>query len=273
MRLALGRLLLAGVCCLTAASDVLACVCGGRTSEAPSAAELRRKLRNELSNSLAVFVGEPIAGNSLTVRMRVESVWKGDVGPEVVMSTGAEATPDGLIRSSSCDVRFAFGHVYLIFGDGKTLETMKAHHCSFTGLARDNPWLKLLDGLVERRPPSGSLPPRRLVAVVGSVRNPGVVEWREGLTVADAVTLAGGSVPPLRPEFAQYRLTSVVVRWRRAVREVHPALPTTPLLPDDELFVAGEMIAGDPDGAPAAGAHAQERSSPANRSLRREAAR
>ena len=62
------------------------------------------RLARDLKGAFAVFVGEPIAGNSLTVRLRVRHVWKGELGAEVVMSTGAKATADGLIRSSSCDV-------------------------------------------------------------------------------------------------------------------------------------------------------------------------
>ncbi|GMV23201.1 MAG: hypothetical protein AMXMBFR57_31500 [Acidimicrobiia bacterium] len=68
----------------------------------------------------------------------------------------------------------------------------------------------MLDDISRRRPPSPSVMAARLVAVVGSVRSPGLVEWREGLIVADAISLAGGVIPPPRPEFA--RLTSSIVR-------------------------------------------------------------
>lgn len=173
------------------------------------------------------------------MRLRVQHVWKGELGAEVVMSTGAEATPDGLIRSSSCDVSFAFGQAYLIFGHGKTLETMKAHSCSFTGPVNIL-ILDLLDALVPRRPPSPSVAAKKFVAVVGNVRTPGLVSWREGLTVADAVQLAGGAVPPIRAEFDQLGLVSSVVRWQ-FTRERYPALAAVALLPDDEVFVAGDM--------------------------------
>ena len=242
MKVALSRVILAGACWIAAPSDVFACVCVG-SSEAPSAAQLTRELKNDLDDALAVFVGEPIARNSLTLRLRVQSVWKGELGTEVVMSTGAEATPDGLIRSSSCDFNFDFGQTYLIFGHGKTPETMKARACSFTGRIRTTELMDLLDGLAQRRPPSEVVAAKRLVAVVGSVRSPGLVEWSEGMTVAQAVTLAGGAVPPSRAEFADLRLASKIVRRRStAPPEQHPAFPTAPLLPDDELFVAGDML-------------------------------
>jgi hypothetical protein len=202
---------------------------------------LTRGLKNDLDKALAVFVGEPIARNSLTLRLRVQSVWKGALGTEVVMSTGAEAAPDGLIHSSSCDFTFSLGETYLVFGHGKTPETMKAYACTFTGMP-DTQLLDLLDGLVPRRPPSALVTARRLVAVVGSVRSPGLFEWTEGMTVAQAVALAGGAVPPVSIEFAELRLPSKIVRWRKVHREDHPALPTAPLLPDDELFVAGDML-------------------------------
>jgi hypothetical protein len=187
----------------------------------------------------AVVIGEPIAKNALTVRLRVQSVWKGELGSEVVMSTGAEATSDGHIRASTCDVNFDIGRVYLVFGNGKTPATMKAHACSFTG-PPDIQLVKLLDGLVQRRQPSMAVVVKPTVVVVGSVRNPGLVEWREGLTVEEAVKLAGGAVPPVRPDFAELGLTSQIIRWR-ATREVYPAAPKAVLLRDDELGVAGDM--------------------------------
>jgi hypothetical protein len=220
------------------APDAFACVCTG-DPEQPSVSELSRRLKRDLKGALAVFVGEPIARNSLTVRLRVQHVWKGELGGEVVMSTGAEATPDGLIRSSSCDVSLVFGQAYLIFGHGKTLETMKAHSCSFAG-AVNIPILNLLDALVPRRAPSPSVAAKMFVAVIGSVRTPGLVSWREGLTVAEAVQLAGGAIPPIRAEFEQLGLVSSVVRWQFA-RQRYPADPGLALLADDEVFIAGDM--------------------------------
>jgi hypothetical protein len=233
---ALRVLFTVAVTSILVAPDAFACVCAG-DPEQPSVSELSRRLKNDLNDALAVFIGEPVAKNSLTIRLRVQHAWKGELGTEVVMSTGAEATPDGLIQSSSCDVSFAFGQVYLVFGHGKTPETMKARSCSFTGPVNIL-ILGLLDELVPRRPPSPLVAAKRFVAVVGSVRSPGLVNWREGLTVAEAVQLAGGAVPPIRAEFEQ--LASGVVRWQ-FVRERYPALPTFTLLPDDEVFVAGDM--------------------------------
>lgn len=243
MTLALGRIFFTAVCCSLLAPDAFACVCTGHP-EPPSAAELRQRLDKDLNGALAVFIGEPIAKNSLAVRLRVQTVWKGDLGSEVVMSTGAEANSDGTVVSSSCDFSFVVGRVYLIVGHGPTNETMRARDCSFTGSV-DTRLIDLLDGLVQRRLPSKAVAAKLFVAVVGSVRNPGLIEWRDGLTVAESVKLAGGAVPPVRPEFAELRLTSKVVRTR-TTREAYPATPTTALLPDDEVFVAGDMTGRRP---------------------------
>jgi protein involved in polysaccharide export with SLBB domain len=78
----------------------------------------------------------------------------------------------------------------------------------------------------------------QVVAVVGSVRSPGLVAWREGLTVADAIQLAGGAIPPVRQEFVG--LASKVRRVRQVIED-YEALLTTVLLPNDQLFVAGPM--------------------------------
>ena len=104
-------------------------VCVGQP-EPPTTTQVRRELKEGLGKALAVFVGEPVSMNSFTLRIRVLSVWKGDLGPEVVMPTGAEAAPGGVIRTSSCDFSFALGKTFLIVGHRKTLDTMKAHRCS-----------------------------------------------------------------------------------------------------------------------------------------------
>lgn len=157
------------------------------------------------------------------------------------MSTGAEATADGLIRSTSCDPSFAFGRAYLVFANGTSHETMRAHGCSFTGQLGDGGLLTLLDGIVSRRQPSPDVVARDFVAVVGSVRTPGLVGWRPGMTVADALELAGGAIAPVRREFAELKLTSSISRNRIGDSNSFPALPSTPLRPDDSLFVAGDL--------------------------------
>jgi hypothetical protein len=110
------------------------------------------------------------------------------------------------------------------------------------GVAGNSEVMALLDRVAPRRAPSAAILARPTVAVIGTVRNPGLVPWHEGLTVAQALALAGGAVPPMRPEFAQYNLTSKVVRRRSgAPLEAYPAILTATLQHDDQLFVAGDI--------------------------------
>jgi hypothetical protein len=218
-------------------ADASACTCVS-SSTAPSRSELTRQVLQELSEALAVFVGEPIASNQLALRFRVRSVWKGEVGPELVMSSGAEVTMDGLISSSSCNFSFRAGETYVVFASGTTPTRMRARSCTFTSQIEHSQILGVLDDIASRRTPSPSVAAAQVVAVVGSVRSPGLVAWREGLTVADAIQLAGGAIPPIRQEFVG--LVSKVRRVRHVIED-YEAFLTTRLLPDDQLFVAGPM--------------------------------
>jgi hypothetical protein len=233
------RILFLCVCWMLMPSDADACTCSS-SFPGPSPAELTRQAKNELKEAFAVFVGQPIAMNTLMVRLRVESVWKGELGSQIVMPTGAEVTPDGSIRSSTCDMSFSTDHVYLVFAYGKTLETMKAHACGFTAPLQFTKLPDVLDRIVKRHEPPSVMSARDLVFVVGDIARPGLVAWREGLTVADAVALAGGRVPARHPEFAHLNGSSRVIRWRKA-REEFPALAPTVLLPDDQLSIVSEV--------------------------------
>jgi len=95
------RLFFVALCWIALPQKAFACVCVGQP-EPPTTTQVRRELKEGLGKALAVFVGEPVSMNSFTLRIRVLSVWKGDLGPEVVMPTGAEAAPGGVIRTSSC---------------------------------------------------------------------------------------------------------------------------------------------------------------------------
>ena len=225
--------------CLALPAAAEACICVG-TGEPPTAEKLTRELRRDLDEALAVFVGEPVSANSLVVRFRVETIWKGELGREVVMATGSEATDDGLLKSSSCDMSFSLGVKYLVFGRGRTFETMQAVACSFTGPVQSE-ILVLLDGVTPRLR-SSEARPISFVAVVGSVRHPGLVVWKEAMTVADALAQAGGAIPPRRAELA--RLASSIHRARRgSVAEREPLSLESRLNPADEVFVAGDLPA------------------------------
>jgi len=217
------------------------CSCVG-TPDPPGALQLTRELETEVHKAFAVFIGEPIARNALTIRFRVNAVWKGDLGTEVVMSTGSKAMEDGTIMSSSCDASFLLAKVYLVFAYGENLETMAARQCSFTSELRDGGILTLLDGIAPRRHASADIAPRAFVAVVGNVRKPGLVDWQPGMTVADALQLAGGVAPRIRKELAYLVPMSLVMRTRIGASDRFPASATTALQPDDQLAVASDLV-------------------------------
>ena len=69
-------------------TPVVACVCVG-TPDIPTAEQRIEQVHRELDKALAVFSGQVIGQNALSVRFRVDTVWKGDVTPEFQMSNGA----------------------------------------------------------------------------------------------------------------------------------------------------------------------------------------
>ena len=95
------QILVTSICWTLLPADATACTCSG-DGKPPTAAELIRQVRGQLNDGLAVFIGEPVSMNVLTVRFRVQSLWKGDLGSEVVMARRAEPTSDGLISSNTC---------------------------------------------------------------------------------------------------------------------------------------------------------------------------
>lgn len=227
---------------LAVPADAFGCVCFSNDPAGPSPSEIANQVRRQLSEARAVFIGEPVAWNMLAFRFRVHSVWKGELGPEVVMSSGSEPTSDGLIRSSSCDFSFRVGQRYVVFAYGESHLQMKARACDLTSAMEHNPVAPgLLDQILQRRPPAPSVPSEQVVVVVGNVLRPGFVRWRPGITVAEAIELAGGSVPRVRDDFAGFK--SRIMRGR-AVWEDHEALPGTVLLPDDQLSVVGPPRVG-----------------------------
>jgi len=90
-------------------------------------------VQTEYETSLAVFTGEVIEADILTVKFKTEKVWKGAVGEEITMSTGAKDSGNGLIQlPSSCDYGFQKNKKYLVFGRGNNYEEMKAVKCGGT---------------------------------------------------------------------------------------------------------------------------------------------
>lgn len=224
---------------LAVPTDADACVCASVNPSGPSAAELTRQVRDQMGMARAVFIGEPVASNTLIYRFRVQAVWQGDLGPEVVMASGREATAEGLIRSSSCNVTFRAGERYLIFAYGESHLQMTARSCDLTSqLEFSDAVLRVLDTIRPRRRPNPAVSADRVVAVVGNVRKPGLITWRAGMTVADAIEAAGGVVPQIR-EYVPGRKSTVTRGSSPDQQEA--ALPATLLQPDDLVSVVGPL--------------------------------
>ena len=105
--------------------------------EQPTPAQLKADVAAELKESVAVFTGTVTAIDQLTVRMRVDRVWKGRVGRTVDFSTGTRKTASGRVSSGSEDYRFAVGVKYVVFAMGKSLRDMQGFQCGSTGPLKD----------------------------------------------------------------------------------------------------------------------------------------
>ena len=148
------RVLLAFAVVLVASSrEAAACMCVG-SAEPKSDAQITREVKDELGKAVGVFTGRVVERDELTVTFEVDAVWKGEIGPTHIMSTGAVASPDGTISMTSCDFSFARGRSYLVFAFGKSLVEAKATSCTRTSEMRYAlETLPVLDKLAERRRP------------------------------------------------------------------------------------------------------------------------
>ncbi len=81
----------------------------------------------------AIFSGEIIEMNKLTVKFKVEKVWKGDFKGELTMITGTVMIKEGVDLSDPEDYDFELGKKYLVFAHGP-IDKLKATTCSWTGV-------------------------------------------------------------------------------------------------------------------------------------------
>ena len=130
---------------LAAARPALGCMCapspGALTPE-----EARAALVKDFNEAFAVFTGEVVEIDIFIVKFRVDKLWKGSLGDEVVMPTGAIKGEGGMYSVSSCDYTFKRGESYLVFAYGDSAEKMQARACTRTKpLARAGAEVEELD--------------------------------------------------------------------------------------------------------------------------------
>lgn len=116
---------------LAAADPALACMCVV-PREPPTPEEARAALVRDFNEAFAIFTGEVVGGHTFEVKFKVDKVWKGNLGDEVVMPTGAIKGEDGMYSVSSCDYPFQRGEKYLVFAYGDSAEKMQARACTRT---------------------------------------------------------------------------------------------------------------------------------------------
>ena len=130
---------------LAAADSALGCVCF-LSPKALTPEEARAALVKDFNETFAIFTGEVVEIDTFKVKFKVGKVWKGGLGDEVVMPTGAIKGDDGTYSVSSCDYTFKRGESYLIFAYGDSAEKMQARACTRTKpLARAGAEVEELD--------------------------------------------------------------------------------------------------------------------------------
>lgn len=130
---------------LAAAGSALGCVCV-LSPRALTPEEARAALVKDFNEAFAVFTGEVVGGDTFKVKFKVDKLWKGSLGDEIVMPTGAKKYEDGTYSVNSCDYSFKIGERYLVFAYGESAEKMQAHECTRTKpLARAGTEVEQLD--------------------------------------------------------------------------------------------------------------------------------
>lgn len=130
---------------LAAPAAARGCVCV-TSSEKPTPEQARAALVRDYNEARAVFSGKVVALDRLQVRFKLDKVWKGEFGDELLMSTGAVDNGDGTISTSSCDYDFTLGGEYLVFAYGESAREVRARLCTrTTALGRGAAETKELD--------------------------------------------------------------------------------------------------------------------------------
>lgn len=133
---------------LGSSQSVFACVCvsePGKLSEK----QIKEAITREFNESDSVFSGEVVALDTLTVKFKLITMWKGDAFEELTMSTGTKKTSQGTYRSWSCDYNFKVGEKYLVYARADEDNQLVARACTRTNVLShgqaDTPELDILN--------------------------------------------------------------------------------------------------------------------------------
>ena len=122
-----------------------------RVCFSPYPITFEQTIQNAYKSSFAVFSGVVRSQTTETARISVTSVWKGKLGTEVAMSTGARDNGDGTISLLSESFSFRDGEHYLIFAYGTSAESLSTSVCVPTGtLTNSNRTIAVLNQIVKR---------------------------------------------------------------------------------------------------------------------------
>ena len=117
------------------------CVCV--TDPHPSEEKAKEIRRLAYDNAPAIFTGKVVRLDAYAVTFRVEKRWKGDLGSEVVLSTGAVPGFDGTPLPEECSYQFRLDQEYLVYGYGAG-NKLKANICltfQIKDMAVEEKWL------------------------------------------------------------------------------------------------------------------------------------
>ena len=122
---------------LASAENLLACSCVANLKP------LKQQVTDAFRGSTAVFSGQVLSVTpkdefSLTVKIKVEKLWKGKFSKEIIVTTGKD--------SAMCGYWFEVGKKYLLYTNG-TKGELSAGLCSRTAPAAANKDFKYLDKL------------------------------------------------------------------------------------------------------------------------------
>lgn len=130
------------------AGKAFGCVCVLDPNPTPE--KIRADRLKAFETATSVFTGEVVSLELLTVKFKVNKIWKGEASPEISLLTGARDNSDGTFTVNSCDYSFTAGQRYLVYAYGSPGE-MKTHQCSRTVLIKYA--ATEMEGLDEIRPP------------------------------------------------------------------------------------------------------------------------